>query len=136
MTIGIVEAVRTLMGLELNDNINFGGNTGRIRIYAAPRPVTVEDSPGGALLLAELFTSDPMFLNPLNAVFTADDITGDASANNDGEADWFRVSNTILGNMIDGDVRVSGGHLNLNTVAITTGVQVDIDSFVLTMGNP
>jgi hypothetical protein len=66
---------------------------------------------------------------------TANAITDDSSANATGTASWFRITDSAGNAVVDGDVGTSGSDLNLNTVSITSGVQVSVTSLVLTDGN-
>ena len=132
MTIGIVESVRNSMADFITfETDDFGSAS--LKIYDGVRPST-----GGAAttVLADLTLSFPSFPAASGGVITANAITGDTSANNTGTATWFRITDGSSGFVMDGDVGTSGSDLNLNTVAITTGVQVDITSFVITIGNP
>lgn len=108
-------------------------SNGLIRIYDGTRPAT-----GGAAttLLAELSFSATSFPAASSGVMTANAITSDSSANATGTATWFRVVDSTGSHVLDGDCGTSGSDMNLNSVAISIGVQVDCTNFVITAGNP
>jgi hypothetical protein len=128
------------------DLIDAGTPPGKLQIWddgdGAGQPagpdtaVADDDTPYN--LLAELTLNDSAAFgdaadaNP-GATATAAAITGDASANKTGTAAWFRVTNAAGTAIIDGSVGLSGCDLNLNSVDIQAGVEVNITSWTVTM---
>jgi len=131
MALGITATTRNNMLDELTALID-AGTAGFLRIYDGTRPAT-----GGTAttLLAELTMNVTSFPAASSGAMTANAITGDTSANATGTATWFRITDSAGTAVVDGDVGTSGSDLNLNTVAITSGVTVDVTSMVLTAGN-
>lgn len=132
MTIGLVAAGRNNMLDEITALIDAGAGAGLLRIYDGARPAT-----GGAVttLLAELTLGDPSFAAAAAGAMALSAVTGDPSANATGTATWFRIVDSDLTFVLDGDVATSGSDLNLNTTSITAGVAVDITSGTFTAGN-
>lgn len=134
MALGFLEALRNNIMDEVTALVDAGAGAGLLRIYDGTQPAT-----GGTVttLLAELTLSDPSFGAAVSAAITANAITGDTSADNTGTATWFRIVDSNIVFVLDGTVGLvaSGADLELNTVAITAGVAVDISSMVLTAGN-
>ncbi len=132
MTIALLAALRNNRLDEIKALIDAGAGAGLFRIYNGTRPAT-----GGAAttLLAELTFSDPSFPAASAGAMTANSITDDSSANATGTASWFRLVDSDGTFVCDGDVGTSGSDLNLNTVSITSGINVAVTSFQLTAGN-
>jgi hypothetical protein len=109
------------------DLIDAGNEAGQLRIY---------DS--GDVLLAALTFSDPAFGAASNGVATADTITGDASANATGTADYY-----VAGSMNTGTFTPvytdtvsaggGGGALVLVTTSIVATQPVEITSLTFTV---
>lgn len=133
MAIAFKEELRDNMLDEITTLVDFASSNGVLRIYEGTRPAT-----GGAegTLLAELAMSDPAFLAASSGAVAADTISDDASADATGTAEWFRILDSDDAFVMDGDVGTSGSDLNLNTVSITSGVNVAVTSLVITAGNP
>lgn len=112
------------------------GNGALLRIYDGSQPADADTAIGAQVLLAELTCGSPFAGAASNGVLTANAITQDSSANNTGTASWFRLvksdGTTIV---MDGTVGTSDADLNLDSVAISTGIDVAVTSFVLTEGN-
>ena len=131
MAIEIAVAARTAA----IDAVKILANTGFIRIFSGAPP-DPDSAPG--TLLAELdfiatafgATTD----DGTNSSATANAITQEASAPATGTASYYRVlqsnGTTVAwqGNSIT--TTGGGGDLELNTLTITTGLPVDITSFV------
>lgn len=121
------------MALALADAIDAGGANAIIHIYTTPIPATNASASG--TLLATLTMSDPAF-SVTAAVLTANPITP-ASAVGTGSAAYFRIESNGTDNVLTGNIGLvaSGADLELNTLSILPGVQIDINSLVLTVGN-
>lgn len=109
--------------------IDAGGAAGFGRIYDGAKPAA-----GGTAttLLAELVFSYPCAPSATGRVLTFSAITPDASANATGTATWGRIVDSTGAFVADFTVGTSGAEFNLNTVAITLGVQVSCTSAAVT----
>ncbi len=132
MTVGLVTAGRNSRLNVIRDLIDAGAGAGLFRVYDGTRPAT-----GGAAttLLAELTFTDPSAPNAAAGVLTFSAITADASANASGTATWGRLVDSTGAFVGDFSVGTAGADFNLNTVTITSGVQVSCTSAALTEGN-
>lgn len=118
---------------QLDAITTFTGGSALLRIYDGVRPAT-----GGTatVLLAELTCNATFAPAASGGELTLNAITADASANATGTATWFRIVKADgTTHVMDGSVATSGSDLNLNTTAITVGVQVSVTSFKITAGN-
>jgi hypothetical protein len=108
-------------------------NNGYLRIYDGTQPATADTAITSQVLLAELRFNATAFGAPSNGVVTAAALTKDSSANATGTATWFRALKSDGTSVIfDGSVGTSGCDLNLNSVAIQSGAEVDVTSFTYT----
>lgn len=118
------------------DKLDQGAGAGKVRIYDGTQAVDPDTAIGAQVLLAELTLSDPAFGAAADAApggrATASAITQDSAANATGTASWFRAVDSDNTAILDGSVGTSGADLNLNSVAITTGVAVQISSWLVT----
>lgn len=132
MTIGINATVRNSRLNAIRDAIDAGGAAGYLRLYDGTRPAT-----GGTAttLLAELRPSYPSAANASSGVLTFSAITADSSADATGTATWGRLVTSASVFVMDFSVGTSGADLNLNTVSISSGVQVSVTSATITEGN-
>ena len=133
MAIAFIAAARNNMLDEIAALADAGAGAALLRIYDGTRPAT-----GGTVttLLAELTFTDPAFGAAAAGVLTASAITDEASAPATGTATWFRVVDSDITFVMDGNVGTSGSDLNLNTTSIVTTNTVAVSSFVVTAGNP
>lgn len=131
-TLAFPTAVRNAWLDSINTALNAGTGAALIRIYDGSRPAS-----GGAAttLLAELTCSDPASAGASSGVLTFSSITQDSSANATGTATWFRMVDSDLNWVIDGDVGTSGSDLNLTTTSITATQPVSISSAAITAPN-
>lgn len=130
MTIAYAE---TLRDNQLDEIAALAGNAALLRIYNGSRPAT-----GGAAttLLAELTCGSPFAGAASGGVLTANAVASDESADATGTATWFRiVASDGTTHVMDGDVGVGTGDLQLDSVSIVAGGTVAVTSFVLTGGN-
>lgn len=118
--------------------VDIGSTASVIDIRSGAQPADPDTAASGTLLATLTFT-DPAFgaatdANP-GGLITAATITGDSSADATGTAGYFRIRATGTGadDVADGEVGTSGADLNFNTTAITSGSQVDITAFTVTM---
>lgn len=132
MTMGLATAIRNSRLNVIRDAIDAGSGAGKFRIYDGTRPAT-----GGTAttLLAELTFTDPSASNASSGVLTFSAITADSSADATSTATWGRMVDSTGAFVGDFSVGTSGADFNLNTVAVTTGVQVSCTSATITEGN-
>lgn len=134
MVFQIATAVRQAAGDAALALIDAGALAGHLKIYDGTVPTSVNDAIGVQVLLADLTMADPAFgATNASGVATASAITGDTSANATGTATFFRVEDSNGVARVQGSVATSGADLNLNSVAISAGVQVDVTSFTVTI---
>ncbi len=119
------------------DRLDLGSGAGLLRIYDGTQATDPDTAVGAQVLLAELTLSDPAFGNAADAApggrATASAITGDASANATGTASWFRAVDSDATAVIDGSVATATADLILGSVSITSGVQVNVTSWTVTV---
>lgn len=132
MTVGMNSTLRSSRANLVRDAVDAGAGAGLFRVYDGTRPAT-----GGTAttLLAELTFTDPSASNASSGVLTFSAITADASANATGTATWGRMVDSTGAFVEDFSVGTSGADYILNTVSITTGVNVSCTSAVQTEGN-
>jgi hypothetical protein len=108
-------------------------NTGYLRLYSGTQPTTADTAIGAQVLLAELRFGATAFGAAAAGVITANAITSDTTADNTGTATWFRTLQSDGTTVVfDGSVGTTGANLNLNSVAISAGAQVDVTGFTYT----
>lgn len=132
MTIGLATTLRNARADAIKTALDAGGAAGFFRVYDGTRPAT-----GGTVttLLAELTMAYPSAPSASGGVLTFNGITADASANASGTATWGRMVTSAGVFVDDFSVGTSGADFNLNTVTITSGVQVSCTSAAITEGN-
>jgi hypothetical protein len=132
MTVGLATTLRNARADQIKTAVDAGGAAGLFRVYDGTRPAT-----GGTAttLLAELTMSYPSAASASGGVLTFSAITADASANATGTATWGRLVTSASAFVEDFSVGTSGADFNLNTVSITSGVQVSCTSATSTEGN-
>lgn len=120
------------------DLIDSGSGTAYVKIYDGTQPADPDTAPtGNEHILAELALSNPAFgaaadANPGGRA-TANSITADSSANATGTASWFRCFNRNGDAVIDGSVGTSDADMIINSVAISSGAQVSVSSWTVTV---
>lgn len=125
----------TLRNNQLDEITSFIGNAAKLRIYDGTRPAT-----GAAIttqtLLAELVMGTPFAPAASGGVLTANAITDDSAADNNGSATWARIVKSD-GTTFCMDVAAgtSGAELILNTTNIVAGAPVQVSSLTITRGN-
>ena len=133
----ITNAVAQAMLNTFDDQAN-AGTAAVINIYDSTVPADADTALDAQVLLAQLTMDATAFgaaadANP-NATITAAAITDDSSANDTGTATFFRVLTQDAGTTIcQGTVGTATSDLILNTTSITSGSNVSITSFVITM---
>lgn len=124
--------VRNAMLDQIIAAMNAGAGPALLRVYDGTRPAT-----GGTAttLLAELTFTDPAAGSAAAGAVTLSALTPDSSANATGTATWARIVDSAGNFVADCNVGTTGSDINLNTVSITSGVQVSITSAAWTAGN-
>lgn len=108
-------------------------DNGYLRIYDGTQPATANTAVSTQTLLAELRFNATAFGAASNGVATANSLTADTSANASGTAAWFRALESDGSTVVfDGSVGTSSADLVLNSVAISSGAQVDVTAFTYT----
>lgn len=137
MTVGYQVTIRNDKLDLITAALDAGGGSAKLRIYNGARPAT------GAALSGNTLGAELLFANPsagsaasgtltFNAI--ADDVSADNSIN---PATWFRCVTSADVFVFDGSVGLSGADLNLNTLNIVAGVNVEVVDFAsIVAGNP
>lgn len=109
-------------------------DNGYLRIYSGSQPATVDTAIGAQVLLAELRFNATASGAAVDGVITFNAITSDTAADATGTAAWFRaLSSNGTSAQWDGSVGTSGATINLNSVAIQVGAQVDVTALTFTV---
>ena len=107
-------------------------NAGIIRIYNGAKPATANTAIGAQTLLGELTFGNPAFGAAVAGLITANAITKDASADNTGIAQFYRLlkadGTTPMG---DGTCGITGGGFDLEmpNVSITQFGEITCTGF-------
>lgn len=113
------------------DRIDVGG-AGHLKIYTGAQPATGDTAVTGTLL-ADFTLPNPAFGNSSGGTATANAISTVTGAA-DGTAGYFRVTVAATTNaVIDGACGTSGTEMTMNTTTISTGVNVQITAYTVTM---
>lgn len=135
MAISLATVIRNNMMDQIAAGVDAGAGPGVITIYDGTRPASPQTAVSGQTILAEMVFSDPSFSPTVLGTLTANAVNNDSSANADGTATWFRVTDSNGAVVMDGDVATSNSDLNIDSTSISTGVTVSITSFVLNDSN-
>lgn len=109
-------------------------DNGYIRIYNGSQPSNADTAVSSQTLLAELRVNATAAPAAVNGVLTFNAITADASANASGTATWFRTLKSDGSTVImDGTVGTAGANMNLASVTLTAGAQVQVTSWTHTI---
>lgn len=111
-------------------------NGGTLKIYTVGSgvPATAATAISDQVLLATLTLNGTAFGAAVAGVATANAITGDTSADATGTASFFRLLTSGGSSRFQGLCGTSASDLNLNTLSIVSGAQVDVTSLTLTDG--
>lgn len=104
---------------------------GTLEIRSGTQPINADTPPADGALLATLTFGTPAFGAGVNGVATANAITP-ALAVATGTASWYRAKTAGAATVTDGSIGTSNANLIFNAVAVVTGVNVSVDSMVLT----
>jgi len=109
-------------------------DNGYLRIYDGSQPATADTAIGAQNLLAELRFNATASGAAVAGVLTFSAFTSDASANATGTAAWYRALKADgTTPVMDGSVGTATSDLILNSVAISSGAQVDVTSWTHTV---
>lgn len=109
-------------------------DNGFLRIYDGTQPASPDVPVTTQVLLAELRLGIPAFAAASNGIIVANPITSDISADASGTASWFRVFGADGTSPVwDGSVGLAGCNLNLTSVDISAGDDVQVLSLVHTI---
>lgn len=132
MAVRLAVALANSLADAVTAAVDAGGTAGTIKIYTGPQPTTADDVVTGTLL-ASFTLSDPSFASASSGVITLAGVPLTVAASDTGTAGWFRMEDSTGANVMDGSIGLSGNQINLNTTAITDGVNVTITSGTVTM---
>lgn len=109
-------------------------NAGTLKIYTVGSgvPATAATAISDQVLLATLTLGNPAFGSAAAGVATANAITGDTAADATGTASFYRLLTSGGSSRVQGLCGTSASDLNLNTVSIVSGAQVDVTALTLT----
>jgi len=110
------------------------GSAALVRIYDGTRPANPGTAVVAQVKLAELTAGSPFAPAASGGVLTANAIT-QANALATGTASWFRATTSGGTAVVDGDVGVGSGDLQLNTTSIVSGGPVQVTACTITAGN-
>lgn len=114
--------------------VDAGAGPGTIQVRTGAQPATPNTAPTGTLLLT--FTlDDPAFGAPATGVQTLNGVPRSAVGVAAGDAGWFRALDSDGNAVFDGTVGItgSGAQLELNTVAVSVDLDVEITGGTFTM---
>lgn len=115
--------------------VDGGTGAGTLSIYSGTRAADPGTSPAGDLL-AQFTLDDPAFASASSGAASLDvDPALTDTGITDGTAAWFRFADSDGNGVVDGTVTATsgGGDLELNTVTISTGVNVEVTGGTITM---
>jgi len=110
-------------------------NSGTVKVYDGTMPASVATAVTDQTLLATLTLGSTAFGSAVSGVATANAITSDSSADDDGTATWARISTSGGTAVMDVNVGTSGDDavLTFNTTSFVSGAEIAMTSFTLTL---
>lgn len=132
MTVYISAAARNAAANAVAALVDGGAGAGKLQIRSGTQPAG-PDSTATGTLLAEITLHDGAFAAASAGVATLASTPLSVTAVASGTATWFRVLDSNAVAVLDGSVGVSGADLIVNTVAVSTGLTVEISDGTLTM---
>ena len=119
------------------DLLDAGAAAGKLQVYDGSQPADPDTAVTTQTKLAELTLSDPAFGDAADdnpgGKATANAITDLSTADATGTAAWFRAVDSDGTAIIDGSVGTSSADLILDSVSITAGQTVKVNSWTITM---
>lgn len=136
MGLRLATTARNNMAIVIRDLLDAHASLpGKIQVRTGPQPATPNTAATGTLL-ATFTLADPSFGSPATGVLTLDAdpvliATGVAA----GDAGWFRGLDGADNPVIDGTVSATGGGgtLELSTVTVSIGLEIQITGGTITM---
>jgi len=132
VTVFISAAARNAAADAVVDLVDAGAAAGTLQIRSGSQPAG-PDSAATGTLLATVTLADPAFGAASGGVATLAGTPLTATAVADGTAAWFRILDSNGVARIDGSVGVSSADLIVNTVTVSTGLDVEITDGTITM---
>jgi hypothetical protein len=132
MTVFISAAARSAAADAVAALVDGGAAAGTLQIRSGTQPAG-PDSTATGTLLAELTLHDAAFGAAAAGVATLAGTPLTVTAVASGTASWFRVLDSNGVAVFDGSVGVSGADLLVNTVTVSTGLDVEISDGTMTM---
>lgn len=112
------------------------GNGALLCIYSGAQPADADTAIGAQVKLAQLVCGTPFAGAAVDGVLTANAIANDASADNNGDAGFFRLFKSDATTVVmDGTVGTSNADAIINTITIVSGGPVACSALVITAGN-
>lgn len=115
------------------DLLDAGAGAAKLKIYTGTQPGSVGGSEAGNTLLGTLTCSDPAFGASSGGTATASAITSDTSADDNGTAGHFLLTDSNDTVVIDGDIGQGSGTLSLNNTTIVIGGTIAVTSGSFTL---
>jgi hypothetical protein len=107
-------------------------NTGLIEIYTGPQPTNVSDVGTGDLLGTCTFGNSAFTIT--SGVATAEPITADSNADQNGIAGYFKLRDSgDEYTVADGTCGQGGGDLSFDNATIIAGGTIDVTGFIITV---
>jgi hypothetical protein len=133
MATKLTAVIANLLADAIDNDVNTSG-PGKIIIYSGTEPVTADTALSGNTALATFTLSATAFGVASSGVITLAGVPLTVAASASGTATFFRLTRgngtTVI---LQGTVGTSLQQLNLNTVTITSGVNVTITSGTVTV---
>ena len=115
------------------------GNAGILTIYSGTQPATGGTATTALVALTCGTPFAPSATGTLGGTVSISPAVPSATtATFSGTATWYRITTSGGSQVIDGTVTAigSGGDIQLSTTSITTGLQIQINSWTISIGNP
>ncbi len=120
---------------KITERLDAGSGPATIVIYAGAIPATANTALSSNTVLAVLTCTDPAAAAASSKTLTLSTVTQDSSADNSGDATFFRALDSDGNPVLQGSVTAVGGNgdLQMNTVTVIQGGPVQITSFSFTL---
>ena len=135
MALRLPTASRNAAANAVGDRADGGAGPGTIEVRSGSQPASGNDAASGTLL-ATFTLNDPAWAAASSGAKLLD-VSPDVAAVGvaDANAGWFRMLDSSGASVLDGSVTATGGggELTLNTIAVSTGLDLVITGGTLTM---
>ena len=120
---------------EITALFDSGAGAANVKIYDGTVPANESAALSGNTLLGTLPCSDPSAAAASGGVLTLSAITSDSSADATGTATFFRVEDSDANVVMQGAITATGGggEMELNSTSVTTGQEISITAWTVTM---